>query len=78
MKLNNSSPNKCITFGLSLPRDFFSIIEKERGNTNRSKFITRVLQQQFCKDNRTLKTRNDQKGLPVDQSFHAQSTGICH
>lgn len=55
---------KCITAGLSLPKEILSKIDKERGDIPRSKYILRILQRMFAN-----------AGTPVDDKVTGKDSG---
>lgn len=74
--MRNSKDNRHVPFGLSLPIDFLEAIDRERGDISRSKYVLRLLEKN-CQKQVTQKNMDlNEKKIPVDPSFEAQSTGI--
>ncbi len=66
-----------IPIGVSIEREFFTLIEDARGNENRSKFISTILREYFVKTKKCdFSTGVAQKGLPVDESFDASNQQV--
>ena len=59
---------------LTIPMELLKKIDCDRGDVPRSRFIIRLMETAlvYVKDHDVKK----QNLIPVDQSFHAQSTGI--
>jgi hypothetical protein len=60
-----------IPFGVYLPQELKNLIDKERGNISRSKYICRLIEYSF----QNLKVKDEKKildnknSLPVDNSY---------
>lgn len=71
------SKKQRIPVGVSFELRFFKMIEDNRGNENRSKFISKILRQYFTNSqNSSVILQNKQKGLPVDESFEASNQQV--
>ena len=67
-----------IPFGVSLPQELKSLIDKERGDVSRSKYIRRLIEYNF----QNLKVKNEKKildnknSIPVDDSYEAKDQQV--
>ncbi len=72
---------KKIPFGISLSEELKNLIDKERGDISRSKYICRLIEYSF----QNLKAKNEKeildnkKSIPVDDSYEAthQQVSSC-
>lgn len=78
--MTRTRKNKSIPFGLSLPGYLLTLIDIERGDVTRSRFILRMLEENIIKDkrsNNSLKVLS--KKVASDSSMNPNaSTGDDH
>ena len=59
-----------VPFGLSLPQELKNLIDKERGDTSRSKYIRRIIEHNYqnLKEKNEKKILDNKNSIPVDDS----------
>lgn len=62
---------KTISFGLSIPKDVYNIVEEKRGDISRSKFILGVIEKTYLQQSYHNKTRKID--MAIGQSLNAQA-----
>lgn len=80
MKKMLTSSRKNIPWGLSLPKELIYLIDEERGDVSRSKYILRLLENNFQKYSTQKKLDLTKKYVPVDQGLESkdQQVTISH
>ena len=70
LTIKNNAP-----FGFSLPKDLIELIDRERGDISRSKYVLRLIEKSLCNTNNDKK-HNKKNSLPIalDGGHHSCKT----